>query len=76
MADIEPDKRSQPILLELRDRLSALYRAIENWVRPDPTQAMYLQILTFLVKLPVLILILALSPVLALVLIILFFLAL
>jgi len=51
---------------------SLMYYFIKNWMRPSPEHHLVLQILIFILKLPVLILFLVFSPVIILVLLVTF----
>lgn len=53
---------------EIRDGISSAYNALEQSVRPKKEHPVFVQILHFVVKIPVLLLLLALSPVLLVVL--------
>lgn len=69
-----PEK--QTIREEIWEAISSAYKALENWVRPKQGQPIVLQILIFVLKLPVLFLLLLLSPVLLVVLLLVFLIAL
>ena len=48
---------------ELKAHVVAACRRLEHWIRPTKGQPLALQILLFILKLPVILLLLALSPV-------------
>ena len=61
---------------EIREMLSTIYSYFENWIRPTKSQPLVLQVLMFILKLPVLLLLLLFSPVVLVILLIMFFAAL
>ncbi|PRD47182.1 hypothetical protein C5745_12290 [Sphingobacterium haloxyli] len=69
-----PEK--QTIREEIWEVISTAYKRLENWVRPKKGQPVLLQILIFVLKLPVLFLLLLFSPVLLVVLLLVFLIAL
>lgn len=71
-----PGPKSSSWLGAIRELLAEGYKSIEDWVRPKPGQPLLLQMLFFLLKLPVLLLLLLCSPILAVVLLLVFLLAL
>lgn len=61
---------------EIREGLASVYNYFENWIRPSRSQPLVLQILMFILKIPVLLLLLMFSPVVLVILLIMFFAAL
>ncbi|GEM_PF-3461666 len=61
---------------EIWETVSSTYKTLENWVRPKKGQPIFLQIVIFILKLPVLFLLLLFSPVLLVILLLVFLIAL
>jgi hypothetical protein len=61
---------------EIKQKIRNYLRDFLNWLKPDKNQPLAVQIILFLIKLPVVLFVLALSPVFIIILIIAFFLAL
>ncbi|TJZ61056.1 hypothetical protein FAZ15_07540 [Sphingobacterium olei] len=54
----------------LKKKLGAVYTTIRNWMQPSKEQHTIVQVLVFILKLPVLLLILAMSPIFILLMVI------
>lgn len=63
MKNPPPDKITKEEKKTSESSFFLIYDLIQNWMRPSPKHPLVLQILIFVLKLPVLIVILALSPV-------------
>ncbi|HMR18195.1 MAG TPA: hypothetical protein PKA53_02750 [Sphingobacterium sp.] len=61
---------------EIWETVLSAYKALENWVRPKKGQHILLQIVIFILKLPVLFLLLLFSPILLVILLLVFLIAL
>lgn len=72
----EEDAKEESVREEIQRRIADLYKTIENWMRPDKSHPVVVQILLFILKLPILFILLLLSPILLVVLLALFLLAL
>ncbi|GGH06505.1 hypothetical protein FAZ19_04050 [Sphingobacterium alkalisoli] len=59
----QSSKQNETVAAALRRKLDAVYSAIRDWMSPSKDQHTVVQILIFILKLPVLLLILAVSPV-------------
>lgn len=57
---------------EIKGKMLAFYIRIEDWMRPSKKHPVLLQVLIFILKLPVLLLLLALSPVVLVILLFVF----
>ncbi|PRD56414.1 hypothetical protein C5749_03950 [Sphingobacterium gobiense] len=68
--------KKQTIRKEIWEAISSAYKTLENWVRPKKDQPVLLQIVIFILKLPILFLLLLFSPVLLVVLLLVFLIAL
>ena len=61
---------------EIFAKVRQIYQYIEDWIRPDPEQPTWKQVLMFILKLPALVILLLLSPVFLVLLLVLFIIAL
>lgn len=72
----DTSQEKKTVFAELRENLVALYRKFEDWLRPKKGQPLLIQIIVFILKLPLLFLLILLSPVLLVVLLLVFMIAL
>lgn len=61
---------------ELKELVSEKFEAIVNWLKPTVGENLFLQILKFILKIPVILLLIAASPIVIIVFIIVFLIAL
>lgn len=66
------EQGNETIVDELRQYLGRFLRFVQDWMRPNKQQPRIVQVLLFIIKLPVLALMLVLSPVVLLVLLFVF----
>lgn len=72
-----PDSREdKTISQELIETLAGMYESLRDWLRPNKSQPVGLQVLMFILKLPVLCLVLLFSPIALVVLVLAFILVL
>lgn len=57
------NKGRESLTEDVLDKISSFYSWIWNWIKPNKSQSIYLQILLFVLKLPVFIAIQILSPI-------------
>jgi hypothetical protein len=67
MEDTSKNKTSKEEKAISESTIAMFYDLIQNWMRPSPNHPTFLKVLIFIIKLPVLLIVLALSPVLLLI---------
>lgn len=61
----DSDGRKPKAIKETKSTLIAdVYYTIEDWMRPSPKQSKFVQVVLFIIKLPALVVLLAVSPIL------------
>jgi hypothetical protein len=70
------NRKEETLRGELKQKIVNLFSRFKDWLRPSKGKPLIVQVLIFLIKLPVVLIALALSPVFIIILLIAFFLAL
>ncbi|HRB64907.1 MAG TPA: hypothetical protein PLL63_09900 [Niabella sp.] len=76
MKGVNKDQKEETLRNELKRKILNLLRQFKDWLFPIKEQPLILKILLFLIKLPVLLIVLALSPVFIIILLLVFVMAL
>jgi hypothetical protein len=76
MKGVNKDQKEETLRNELKRKILNLLRQFKDWLFPVKEQPLILKILLFLIKLPVLLIVLALSPVFIIILLLVFVMAL
>lgn len=70
------EKSNERFSKQLRESLAKKFDQFKEWMRPDPKQSAAMQVLIFILKIPVVLMALALSPIFIVVLLLAFLIAL
>jgi hypothetical protein len=70
------DQKEETLRGEIRQKIAKLFEQFKDWLKPKKDQPLIFQFVIFLVKLPVILVALALSPVFLLIILLAFFMAL
>ena len=76
MKGVNKDQKEETLRNELKRKILNLHRQFKDWLFPVKEKPLILKILLFLIKLPVLLIVLALSPVFIIILLLVFVMAL
>lgn len=76
MKGINKEEKEETLRDEIKRKMLTMLQQFKDWLLPPKEQPLLLKLLVFLIKLPVLLIVLALSPVFIIILLLVFFMAL
>ena len=76
MKGVDKDPKEETLSDELRQKAITVLKQFKEWLLPAKERPLILKVLLFLIKLPVLLIVLALSPVFIIIMLLVFFMAL